>query len=168
MIYLGIDPGVTGGIALLYADSSIKKLVVLDIPTAQAGTGKTKKEIDVAGLADMLRPYAQQIKLAGLERVHSMPQQSSQSGFSLGDSFGAIRGVLAALGIPVIRFEPARWKRHMKIPTGSDKEASRAFALSLFPANAADLKRVKDHNRAEGMLIAQAAKDYSERVGSFN
>ena len=48
------------------------------------------------------------------------------------------------------RVRPAIWKRTLGL--GKDKEASRLKAIQLFPT--ADLRRKKDHGRAEALLLA--------------
>jgi hypothetical protein len=47
--------------------------------------------------------------------------------------------------------EPATWKRHLRL--NSSKEDCRARAIQLLPGAADELQRVKDHHRAEAILI---------------
>ena len=49
---------------------------------------------------------------------------------------------------------PTKWKPAVGIHTGADKEASRQRALQLFPDQAVNLARKKDHARADAMLLA--------------
>ena len=52
--------------------------------------------------------------------------------------------------------QPARWKRDMRLHGGEGKgETSRLRAIELFPHMAEELKRKRDHNRAEALLMAQ-------------
>jgi len=59
-------------------------------------------------------------------------------------------GVMAALRMPYTPVRPVVWKKAFSL--GKDKEASRLRAQQLFPA--ADLRRKKDHGRAEALLLA--------------
>lgn len=150
---LGIDPGVSGALALL-TDGGNQVVWVQDMPVRDAGKKARKAhEIDGAALAHLLRPCLADITMACIEEVHAMPGQGVSSMMSLGDSRGCIRGVLEALGISVERVEPATWKRAMGL-IGSDKDASRAAAIRIYPT-CTDLARKKDHGRAEAILIAR-------------
>lgn len=145
---IGIDPGITGAIAFIHTNWS----KVEDIPVMANGKGKTKVKNKVNGsaLAEMLTNYDLKTATVYLERVSSMPGQGVASMFSMGDTFGCIRGVCAALGLPIEIITPQSWKKHYGL--GSDKEVVRAKAIELFPK--APLSRKKDHNRAEALLIA--------------
>lgn len=148
---LGIDPGLTGALAIL--DREGRAGMVEALPTLQRGRGKgrVRRELDAAGLAHLLRPYARDIRLALVEAVASRPAQGVASVFSLGHSLGLIHGVLGALSIPWQPVTPAAWKKAMKLD--GDKEASRAMAARLFPS--IPLHRKADHNLAEALLIAR-------------
>jgi crossover junction endodeoxyribonuclease RuvC len=153
VIYIGIDPGLTGAIAT--NDDGY----VYDIPVVARG-GVVKHEVDAGALAAMLRAIKIAAKAtddegctAVLERTSAMPGQGVGSMFSMGDTRGVIRGVLAALEIPYVEVAPSAWKAKLGL-TGADKEASRALAKKLYPEMALLLARKKDHNRAEALLLA--------------
>lgn len=148
---VGIDPGLTGGLAVL--DRQGRVALVETLPSLQRGRGKGRvsRELDAAGLTHLLRPYAPDIRLALVEAVASRPGQGVASVFSLGHSLGLIHGVLGALGIPWQPIAPSAWKRAMKLD--GDKEAARAMAARLFPS--IPLHRKADHNLAEALLIAR-------------
>lgn len=149
-LYVGIDPGLTGAIAILDGHGDLVALDDLPVIANGKGSARVTRQLDPAGLAKLLPPYTSGITVA-LERVAARPGQGVSSVFSLGDSFGCIRGVLAALDMPVEIVTPATWKKHYQL--GSDKEQARAKAIQLYPH--ADLHRVKDHNKAEAALIAR-------------
>lgn len=132
---LGIDPGATGAIAMV-----TPMVEVWDMPATPHDLAALMKTFDPA----TTRVY--------LERVHSMPNQGVASTFRFGVGFGVIQGVLAALGFAYILVEPSKWKPAMGL-RGAGKAASRAKAQQLYPT--ADLRRVKDHGRAEALLIAR-------------
>lgn len=160
MIYIGIDPGVTGAVATDdYGHGS-----VWDIPTTVTGKGTVKREINGALLAGILRDIAGNAQASDdegytaiLERTSAMPGQGVSSMFSMGVSRGVILGVLGALAIPYEEVVPAVWKRHFNL-LGKDKDAARTLAIQMFPGMAAQLARVKDHNRAEALLLAAYLK----------
>lgn len=145
---VGIDPGISGAIAIV--DEYGKYHEVHDMPIMANGKGnaKAKNKVNASGLKNILNLY--NIKMIYLERVSSMPGQGVASMFSMGDTFGCIRGVCAALDLPVEIITPQSWKKYYGL--GKDKEIVRAKAIELFPE--APLSRKKDHNRAEAILIA--------------
>jgi len=139
---LGIDPGLTGAIAY-YFPAHPNMISVEDLPVVDHC-------LDAATLAqriEQMRP-----DLAIIESVGSRPGEGVASVFKFGDTCGAIRGVVAALKIPVHRVHSTKWKRHFRL--SSDKEESRSRALELWPASA-HFSRKRDHNRAEAALLAR-------------
>lgn len=152
-MYIGIDPGITGAIAILDANGNYQ--TVIDMPTMAKGKGssKVKNQINPAALYDVLHVYSG--ASAVLELVNAMPGQGVSSMFSLGDSFGATRAILAALNISTHLVSPQIWKKYYKIK--SDKEIARAKAIQLFPS--APLARKKDIGRAEALLMAKYAAE---------
>lgn len=149
MRYIGIDPGITGAIAILNPGFDP---VVEDMPTTVVGKGTVKREGNGALLAEILRRGTRPV-MATLERTSAMPGQGVASMFSMGVSRGVVLGVLGALGIPYVDVAPPTWKRHFRL-TGADKDASRTLALKMYPSLAPLLARKMDHNRAEAVLLA--------------
>lgn len=154
MVYIGIDPGLYGAVAWL----TPKGPYVEDLPTVLKGGGFVKREIDAAGLIQMIRLEGEY--QAMLERVNAMPGQGVSSMFSMGDTFGVIRCALAAANIPTEYITPQSWKRHFHLD--NDKEAARALAIRLYPT--VDLHLKKHIDRAEALLIATYLKDTREGV----
>ena len=162
MVYIGIDPGLTGALAVVEVVGGSSGAEVYDLPTVAAGKGVVKRELDPAGLARELfrvqiaagHPDARVV----LERTSAMPGQGVASMFSIGVTRGVILGVLGALGLPYQDVAPATWKRHFGL-IGADKDMSRRLALQRFPQLAPQLARVKDHNRAEALLLALWLKE---------
>lgn len=148
MITVGIDPGLTGAIGVLNEGCFLE---VIDMPVVAKGTGSVKNEVDPAGISDFLKNWQYCEIRIGIERVNAMPKQGSSSTFSLGDSFGSARAAVSVTGFPLAYVAPAHWKRYFKLP--SDKEASRALAVRMFPTAPLHLKKHAD--RAEALLIAR-------------
>ncbi len=147
---LGVDPGLTGALAWLDAESG-RLVDVADMPVHLLPRGgKTKKELDIAQLVDILT--ARRPSHAFIEQVNSMPGQGVSGVFVFGKVYGAILGVVTALAIPLTPVPPATWKRQMGVT--KSKDGCRARASQLLP-EAAYQWPLKGHDgRAEAALIA--------------
>jgi crossover junction endodeoxyribonuclease RuvC len=149
MRHIGIDPGLSGAIAVLTDDS----LQIHDMPVMTVDrNGKAKRQVSASELAELLNLYAGKDCHVYVERVSAMAGQGVTSVFSFGRSFGMIEGILAALKMPVTFVAPATWTRAIGRSPG--KDASRARAMELFPNYEYFFKRVKDDGRADAALIA--------------
>ena len=142
---IGIDPGISGAIAMLNDDDSL--INVYDMPV-MAGTGK-RQQVNASELAKLL---SHSHGTSYLERVSAMPKQGVSSMFSFGTSYGIVLGVLAALQIPIVLVTPQRWKKTAGL-TGKEKDMARTLAQQLYPE--AELGRKKDIGRADAILIAR-------------
>lgn len=152
MAYIGIDPGLTGAIALINENNA--EPLVWDMPTVASGKGVVKQEVCAVSLARTLEAFAGfGGSRAILERTNAMPGQGVASMFSMGVSRGVVLGVMGALLIPYEEVAPSQWKKHFGL-IGADKDMSRRLALQLYPQLAKQLARKKDHNRAEAVLLA--------------
>ena len=159
MILCGIDPGLSGALAIFHPEKGT--LVLIDMPTVEVKVGASKKRrVSEPMLAELLRPYG--IEHAALEQVSAMPGQGVSSMFQFGLSYGAIRGVLAGLRIPITSVTPAKWMRDLKLNGG--KDGSRQRASELFPAYAASFSRVKDNGRSDAALLAYWLASFSSTV----
>jgi crossover junction endodeoxyribonuclease RuvC len=146
---IGIDPGLSGALALLQDDNRIEDM--LDMPV-MAGTGK-RQQVNAAQLSKVLRLWKDgETVTAYLEQVAAMPRQGVSSMFGFGVSYGIVQGVLSTLGIPVILVTPQRWKKAAGL-IGKDKDFARTLAQRLYPM--AELGRKKDIGRADAILIAR-------------
>lgn len=148
-VWIGVDPGLYGAVAAIDEDCNVIHLY--DMPTEPHGHAN-KRMVDAAALSRIVGAIvtgADQVK-AFLEQSSARPGQGVSSTFSIGDSAGCARGVLASHGAKVTVVHASTWKSKLDVP--SDKERCRARAKYLFPA--ADLDRKMDHGRAEALLIA--------------
>jgi hypothetical protein len=154
VIYIGIDPGLSGAVAII--DGTDVKL--FDTPTAETGKG-SKRDYLIANMSDILRTTQPFYMFAVLEAVHSMPKQGVASSFSFGRGLGIWEGILSAHSIPYAKVAPQTWKKAMLGDMPRDnKDSSRIAATRLFP-NASDmLARKKDDGRAEALLMAEYGK----------
>jgi crossover junction endodeoxyribonuclease RuvC len=146
---VGIDPGLCGAVAVVHADNAVE---VHDTPTLTVRTSRGVRQVyDVPGMVALLTPYDGAPLHVVIEEAQAMPGQGVRSTFSTGVGWGVWLGILGALALPYTSVRPTVWKRAMGL-AGKDKEQARARAIQLFPG--ADLRRKKDHGRAEALLLA--------------
>lgn len=159
MIYIGIDPGLRGAVAII--DGTDVKL--FDVPTAETGKG-TRRDYLIANMSSIVDVPAGNV-FSVIEAVHSMPKQGVASSFSFGRGLGIWEGILSAYRIPYAKVAPQTWKKAMLGDMPRDnKDSSRIAATRLFP-NASDmLSRKKDDGRAEALLMAE----YGRRLHGKN
>ena len=139
MIYIGVDPGKNGGIAIIDSDG------VIAFPFSEE-----RLLIELDGIAQEYEC------ICYLEHVHAMPKQGVSSTFNFGMNFGFIQGVLKAYEIPYELVTPQKWKKEFSCT--SDKNTSIEVCKRLFPG--VNLKATdrckKDHDGiAEALLIAE-------------
>jgi crossover junction endodeoxyribonuclease RuvC len=156
MHYIGIDPGLTGAIALL---NETELIDVQDLPTMPVGqgTGRVKNQINAAAFHGILlnllakvEPQEDGTPTVFIEKVGAMPDQGIAGAFSLGDTVGCLRGVVVACNLPIQWVTPQSWKKHFRLPR--EKDVARSVAINLWPRAPLHLK--KHHGRAEAGLIA--------------
>ena len=158
MIVIGIDPGLTGACAVV-DHQGIR--AVFDLPTMPVpGAGPkalVKRKIDGRALCQLLLkhcPASEAKPHVFLEKVNTMggANNAVQTQGSLMRSLGAIESVIECLNYPMEQIAPQTWKKQFGI--GSDKAKALETARKLYPEAQGDLKRQKDHNRAEAVLLA--------------
>ena len=151
MIFLGIDPGLSGALAFYNKDDH--SLALHDMPVVEmVRNGKAKREVSPHLISEIIGGCPTQSAKAFVERVSAMPGQGVTSVFSFGRSSGIIEGALAALGVSYTLVTPQAWMKATGIRAG--KDGSRQRAMELFP-NYADLfARKKDDGRSDAALIA--------------
>lgn len=152
MIYIGVDPGVNGGIAAIQEDDAFCK-VIYTVPMPKVGN-----VVDFAAAADFLDFHN---CIAYVEKVHSMPKQGVSTMFKFGFVTGGIYGVLATLKIPVMEVTPSQWKRFvLKGLDNKDKDSSAIFCRRMFPdvSLLATERSLKAHSgMADALCIAYYA-----------
>ena len=152
MRIFGIDPGLTGAIAIL----DEKKIVdVIDLPTMADGK-KNKKQLNSANLSQYISSKIIDINktVVVVEQVNAMPGQGVTSMFNFGQTFGAIKGICAALGLPIFFVRPSKWKKHFEL-INSSKDSSRTKAIEMYPSLSDNLAKKKDVNKSDAILIAR-------------
>tara|TARA_B110000438_G_C15377979_1_gene463490 strand:- start:41 stop:520 length:480 start_codon:yes stop_codon:yes gene_type:complete len=151
MIIIGIDPGISGAISII---ENKKILEVYDTPTMIDGK-KNKRQINSAQVTNIIKETLNKGKkvVVVVEQVNAMPGQGVTSMFNFGQSFGVIKGICAALSLPIYFVRPTKWKKHFNL-IKTNKDASRTKIIEVYPEISSKLQRKKDSNRADAILIA--------------
>jgi crossover junction endodeoxyribonuclease RuvC len=152
MIIFGIDPGVSGAICVLKEG---KILEVYEMPTMIDGK-KNKRQVNGAEvtnifLKDLNNEYKAKVVV---EHVTAMPGQGVTSMFNFGQSFGVLKGICAALKLPIYFVRPVKWKKHFNL-IKTNKDASRTKVIEIYPYISSKISRKKDSNKADSILIAK-------------
>ena len=153
MLIIAIDPGISGAICF-FENGKVKD--VLEMPTMADGK-KNKRQINGNQMYNELilriKGYNTQNINVIVEQVSAMPGQGVTSMFNFGQSFGVIKGICAAMQLPIFFVRPAKWKKHFEL-INSQKDASRTKAIEMFPKISSILSKKKDSNKADAILIA--------------
>jgi hypothetical protein len=142
-VYLGIDPGKGGGLALVADTGTL--LAVSNMPATPKG------------IFDLLQTWSDCWNGhvdATLERVHSMPRQGVVSAFTFGQGYGGLIMALEALEISYSLVQPTQWQRKFNCLSGGDKNVTKRAAMRRFP------EQTITHAIADALLIA----DYGRRT----
>jgi len=152
MIIFGIDPGVSGAICVLKEG---KILEVYEMPTMIDGK-KNKRQVNGAEVTNIfLKELNNKYKAkVVVEHVTAMPGQGVTSMFNFGQSFGVLKGICAALKLPIYFVRPVKWKKHFNL-IKTNKDASRTKVIEIFPYISSKISRKKDSNKADSILIAK-------------
>ncbi|CAM8878984.1 unnamed protein product [Rhodiola kirilowii] len=182
-LVIGIDPDLSGALAVLRTDSAGCSAEVFDSPTLKVLVGsRVRRRLDANSIVKLLRsfgaPFGKPLIVqldtlrlffqlngygdllapgttAFIEQSIPFPQDGKQGWWSGGFGYGLWIGVLVASGFSVIPVSSLMWKNEYEL-SGSQmcKDDSRKLASTLFPSLSEQLKRKKDHGRAEALLIA--------------
>ena len=152
MKIIGIDPGLSGAIAVL---ENNKVLNIFDIPVMSEGK-KNKRQLNSALLVNLLKENINKEEEIAVvvEQVNAMPGQGVTSMFNFGQTFGALKGICAALELPIFFVRPSKWKKHFEL-INSSKDASRTKAIEMYPKLSNQLSKKKDVNKSDAILIAR-------------
>jgi crossover junction endodeoxyribonuclease RuvC len=156
-VYVGVDPGASGAIAVLWPADGGR---IWDVEFHDMNGS-------VLDMIEFLRSVKARAEgrdiVAAIENVNSFGM-GRQSAFKFGASWGSVRTAVLGAGFKLAAEPTAgQWKRTIFGSTlkGLDKKAlktaSRDKARQLYPQAADDLARVKDADRAEALLIAEYA-----------
>ena len=156
MRIIGIDPGLSGGIAIL---DDLKIFDIYDMPIMSEGK-KNKNQLNSAQLVNIIKKniISNGDTFLIVEQVSAMPGQGVTSMFNFGQTYGSIKGICAALNLPIFFVRPAKWKKHFDL-INSSKDASRTKVIEMYPSISPRLTKKKDVNKADAILIARYFRD---------
>ena len=140
MVYIGIDPGVSGAMAI------------------RDDLGIYLFKFDEEKYVEALK-RAPANAICCHEHVHSLPKQGDASSFNFGMNLGCIQGALQALGVRYELFHQQKWKKEFSVT--KDKNTSIEVCKRLFPD--VSLKRTENSKKdddgfAEALLMAEYAR----------
>lgn len=122
-IFIGIDPGASGGIAII--NTFANETDVYKMP---------QTEHDINNILYQVGYYANHgvPAVALIEKVGSMPGQGLSSTFKFGQNYGFLRGLLVANKISFSEMIPRSWQKHLGItPRNKDTESKTEFKNRL-------------------------------------
>lgn len=130
-IYIGIDVGLNGGITAIDKDGKILECIVT--PTIEIIVNKKKKnQYDIQAIDRIIKALAQKNTCHGiLERLRAMPQQSSQSGFSLGYGSAVFETLFTTHGIRYEKVEPRTWQKAMFVGYNYTSEQTKIISIQV-------------------------------------
>ena len=153
MLIIAIDPGINGAICF-FENGNVKD--VFEMPTMAEGK-KNKRQVNGHQIYNELSYRIKEYNIKNInvvvEQVSAMPGQGVTSMFNFGQSFGVIKGICAAMQLPIFFVRPVKWKKHFEL-INTQKDASRTKAIEMFPKISSILSRKKDSNKADAILIA--------------
>ena len=151
MRIIGIDPGLSGAIAVL---ENNKVLNILEIPIMSEGK-KNKRQLNSAQLVKLIKDNISEDEEVAVvvEQVNAMPGQGVTSMFNFGQSFGVLKGIFSAMQIPMDFVSPVKWKKFFNL-INTNKDASRTKAIEIYPYFSSKLSKKKDANKADAILIS--------------
>lgn len=141
-LYLGIDPGMNGGIAIVDRPGNCVTLTRMP---------DTEQDILCA------IPFGDTITMGMIEKVHAMPKQGVSSTFKFGCGYGGLRMAMVALAIKFDEVTPQAWQKALGVVPRNTKTESKndhkakllAKAQQLFPNT-----KITRHT-ADALLIAE-------------
>lgn len=135
MLFMGVDPGASGGIAIV--DHEGRLVFVTKMPDTER---------------DIYQAISNDVDYTYIEKVHSFPGQGVSSTFKFGVSYGGLRMALIAAGLRFETVTPQRWQATLQCRTAGNKNITKRRAQELFP----DMKVT--HAIADALLIAEYAR----------
>ena len=152
MKIIGIDPGLSGAIAVMHDK---KVMNMYDMPVMAEGK-KNKRQLNSSQLVNIIKENINEDEdtIVVVEQVNAMPGQGVTSMFNFGQTFGAIKGVCAALRLPIFFVRPSKWKKHFEL-INSSKDASRTKVIEMYPTLSDQLAKKRDVNKSDAVLIAK-------------
>lgn len=143
MLFIGIDPGNKGGVAVI--DSQTENVRVFKLPPV-------KTSGFIGTVIQLLWPYKDVEVFAVLEKSQASANQASRAAFTYGYGSGVLRTCLCWAEIEHEVIRPVTWQTALSCRTGGNKNISKNAAQKRYP------KIKVTHWNADALLIATYAK----------
>ena len=163
MNFIGIDPGLSGGIAIITEGKRINRIELVVMPIIISGKKKTLNNLMLATKFSSLAVICRDC-YAILEQQQPMPKQGVTSMFSIGYGFGALKQCLVDFNIPHEVVRAQVWQKEFGISgrKGNTKAQALQICQSLFPdTNLLATERSKKPH--EGIVDAFLIAEYGRR-----
>lgn len=162
-VYIGVDPGFTGGIASIEMIEGETVVSVWDMPTMLVhDRPRIDRPAVVAVFKELIGPGTRLI--AVVEAVGAMGGKDRKEGtssmFRFGQGQGEVLGILAGLGAVIFEVPPPVWKARAGLIGADDREVcKRCVDLGLCPRSTVFGPRGGPlHGRADALLLAYHAR----------
>ena len=147
-LYLGIDVGMTGGLAVMRSDGEL-----LDI-----------FRFDGALVTDTLHAvftkYPTGISVA-IEQIGCRPSQGVVSVMTFGPGYGRILGFLEGRGIPYTLYHPQRWQSALP-PAATAKDRAKKWAFKTYTSGRFIFPKCRTPH--QGCIDATGTADYHRSI----
>lgn len=127
---LGIDPGLTGAVAVVDAAGALVALADTPMLTLRVTRG-TRHDYDVSGMCALLAPHAGAGLHVIIEQSQAMPVQGVRSMWTTGYGYGLWLGILVALAMPYTPVRPRGLEEGLQ--PGEGQGAGPAQSAAAFP-----------------------------------
>jgi hypothetical protein len=139
---MGVDPGVSGGLAVLWGDGTIAHLSAF------------RPSMTHSELIDALRIGLKVLahdksRSVFMEKVGYMPRDGGKGANTFGRVDGLLRGGVLMAGYRPVDVFPQAWQAALECLSGGNKNVTKAKAQELWPAEKIT------HSTADALLIAE-------------
>ena len=146
-LYVGVDPGMNGGITFISKDMDLEEAKAIRCP-------KTSHEM-ASILQVGIEGYAPSDVIFFIEHVWSFPRDGRVSAFRFGYNYGLWKGIASASELTMYNVPPRTWMGAYEMPSNMEtrerKRWLKSYAEKLFP----NIKVT--FNTSDSILIAHYA-----------
>ena len=178
MLAFGIDVGISGGIAVIsdrFGVEAVTMPILKGTPSDVPGKRGSPSQLDGHAIRAWIYNTVARLEagpnnkevadvlgscVVAIEAQQAMPKQGVVSTFHLGVSYGLLRGLVVAMGIPLLLPRPKLWKKVVLPDTPMDKTAAIAYVKNKYPTvdmNVGKRKEILHDGMADAVCIADYA-----------
>ena len=120
------------------------------------------KELDYHAMAALVKPHTNTMVILEDVAAYGMGVTSA---FNFGANVSAWRMACTVFGLPVVMVRPTIWTKALGKAGGKEnKYQSIEIAKSLYPEAEPFLRRKKDHDRADALLLIHWYENYAKAL----